>query len=557
MAKQKTMTAGPAGGLRGGRRGGRGWEWSRRGGLRSTPVRCQRGEWYVARGHLHPGHGPDGRSVQAQYIAADEIIGRRCVALDPIDARATDEVMGWLKTPDDATHMRLVFDEPTAAAAFRSMELHPIAERDPKSHSLANVPRWSTYAPPFTLERVVLPRRLACLAERLLGCDVAVIDMPRSAAALAKRARGAVCMLDAEWIDRLELSLGEVERVAAHSWLIVDLASLAQLVTRSGIKAHTRTHASEHEIMSARVEYADVPTRGFALQDVFPYGVTTPTGGFSTRVLVNSRNWRRYADDVGFAPLLASETPYVDHCGDLLLAARPVDQGELLATDLPWLLAEAGDRLSTPRLAGHLLRMLCGVPLADGLQYWNRWDEDAVLLRDIADLPRRYDLLSTVRWASPDRVEAHLGLTLAAPGFDPPRRHLVIQTGRLDQLDDHDGLPPEPMIILMKHLNRELRERTAWARQHLSGVRVTWQFDTRDGLRHVVNYDSATQVMNGAAPHAVRLRRRPATHELPPADADVTQVLVNAEPGLFGDGSFDYQRALMALVAKRLRQLRV
>ena len=83
-----------------------------------------------------------------------------------------------------------------------------------------------------------------------------------------------------------------------------------------------------------------MPTRGFALQDVVPYSVFDETPKtFRTRVLTANRSWKRYADDVGFATLLASETPWEERCGDVLSTARAIDGGQLMATDLPWLVA--------------------------------------------------------------------------------------------------------------------------------------------------------------------------------------------------------------------------
>ncbi len=540
MKQNATQVTGPDGGLRAGTRGWRGWHWTDSGVLVSRAVRCRREQWYALRGRPRA-ELADCRaaSVEVDYLADDAVVERRCVTLHaPVAGRSRIDLLGWLKTPENVTSLRLRLAD--ASAVLAALELHPVAERDPKCHPLANVPRWSVYQPPFPLERVLLPPSLEPLTDLLDGMNVEIQRAPRTLAGLVSAARGTACVLAPEWVSKLNLSLGDIERIAARSWLIADLETVARLASAADVaRVQVRTHTSEHEIMSARVEYADVPTRGFALQDVFPYGVVCASGAFSTRVLVANRAWKRYADEVGFATLLASETPFVKHCGDVLLAARPVDRGELLATDLPWMLTDGAVDMLAPGLARHVLRMMLGAPLDDAVEYWNRWDQDAVLLRDISDLPRRFAELQAVRWLPADAGTARLGLSVAAPGLDPPRRQLMIRTGRIDQVEAHDGLPPEPMIIFMKHIARELRERTSWARRYLADLRVTWQFDTAAGLRHIVNYLSAAGLADADQTTVIHLRTgRSATTD------SHGMIAVEDDPGLCGEGAIEYQARL-------------
>jgi len=276
----------------------------------------------------------------------------------------------------------------------------------------------------------------------------------------------------------LALELTDLERVAAGSWLIVDLETFSMLLNRAAsacgrtgsaaaARTKTITYSAEHEIMSARVAYADVPTRGFALEDVIPYASLAGEAVFRTRVLLASKGWKRYAADTDFATLLASETPWEAKCGDVLSAARPIDHGKLIVTDLPWLVAGQHGRLLAPHLAEHLLRMHLAGPVADSLQYWNRWDDCRVIVRDMGDMPRWYPPLRAVRWVSERPGIARLGVTLPSTTGRGCCRHLMICTGRIDQRSSHDGVPPEPMTIFMKCLVREVRERTRWAARFL------------------------------------------------------------------------------------------
>jgi hypothetical protein len=548
MAAARRDSNGPTGGLYAGRHLRARWTWSGRRTRVSGLGRCQHKQWYLIRARLTTPSSTARRALGATFLHRGEITGREWVWLhrNPATGGAGGtavELLGWFETSADATHLRLELPDARDVAA---LTLHPVAERDPKCHPLANVPRWSVYQPPFPLRRVVLPASLEALAGVLTGMETHVRDAPRSVADLATTARRAACVLDPDWVDRLELTLAHVERVAAESWLLVDLATFARLLSRAGTAAaQLVTHRSAHGLMSARVEYADGPTRGFALQDVLPFSVVDDGGRFIVRGLRNSRAWRQYADAEGFATLLAAETPWQRKHGDVLSAIRVVGGGELLVTDLPWLVEGRHGPLVAPRLATHLLRMHLGGALPDHAQYWNRWGAGDVLVRDIADAPLRYPELRTVRWAATTRGVAHLGLSL--PAFaGHARRRMLIQTGRIDRADAHTGLPAEPLLIFMKWLAREIREQTAWARRYLADQTVTWRFSTHTGLKYAVQFDAATppQTVSTTTRCVVTPPRRP-HHRT--SDETVEHVIVCEEDeGLFGDGALEFQDALTA-----------
>src|SRR5262249_38334954 len=113
-----------------------------------------------------------------------------------------------------------------------------------------------------------------------------------------------------------------------------------------------------------------------------------------------------------------------------------------------------------------------------------------------------------------------------------PNRPALIQTGRIDLCDSHDGLPPEPMMIFMKWLTREWNEQTAWAASHLRGQHITWQFDTADGSKYATLYHAA--VPDSSPPRVLSLR------------ADSIPVRL----GVLGDGSHEYQAALTDLLER-------
>jgi hypothetical protein len=548
MKRHLGESVGPRGGVRAGARGTRGWRWSAAGALVSAPVRCRRAQWYLARGKPA---GPDipGRvDVLMRFVHADQTFSERCLSLHARSgADNGEDLLGWVRVPDDATHLQLRLAPTEPAGQLAEVVFHYVSERDPKCHPLANVPRWRAYQPPFPLRRVVLPPSLEGLAPLLAGQTVEILR-PRSAKQLVTAARGAACVLDPAWVRSLRWNWRDLERLAEDSWVLVDLETVARLLRGvAGERFEVKVRWSPHGIMSARVEYADVPTRGFALQDVFPYGGVVGEGAFALRVLVASRAWRRYADAIGFATLLASETPDPDECGDVLSAAYPIGGGELIATDVPWLAAGAFGQPLAPRLTRHILRMHLGAALPDEVQYWNRWDDSQIVVRDISDLARRYPPLQAVRWAAPNGDSVALGVALPGLAGAGSDQTLLLRTGRIDNLARHPGLPPEPLVIFMKMLAREAREHTAWARRYLGRLTVVWQFDSAAGLRYAANYASAVTVSAAVAQTVLLTRGAEAE---PAGGLGRIEVFADDE-GLFGDGALEYQGRL----SRRLRGL--
>lgn len=541
MSVNPKTAVGPLGGVRAGARRLRGWRWNGRGGLVSRPVRCRREDWYIVRARPVDAASGAPTTLLVTFYQDDRPLERRRLRLHAADTATGVELLGWLETPARATHLQVAVPDAEIGGRLREVVFHDVAERDPKCHPLANVPRWSTYRPPFTIDRVVLPAPLAALARAVPELTARVVGQPATRDELFRAARGAACVLDPRWVRRLRMSWRDVEALAAAAWLLVDLETAAGLLTACGAgEIRLVSHASAHGIMSARVEYADVPTRGLALQDVVPYAACDDRGRFRVRGLRAGRAWRRLADQAGWATLLSGETPWETEHGDVLSAMRVVGGGEMIVTDLPWLAAGLHGPLPAPRIAAHLLRMHLAAPLADPVQYWNRWATGDVLIRDIPDLAGRYAPLRPVRWAPVDAGRARLGLSLTMPGPDA-RPPLLIRTGRIDDDALHDGLPAEPMMIFMKWLAREARERTAWAQTHLAGCPVMWQFDTAGGLKYAVLFDAAHPT-DGRRPQVVRLRLAgPAERAPEPADLVIT---IPQDEGLHGDASPAWQDAL-------------
>lgn len=549
IVPKRSSDSGPAGALHVSEKTRRKWAWTNGNPLSSEPVRCKSDQWYLIRADCNQEAPSDQVGVTLVTInKAGDSTPHYVRLRRPLDDRWPSEMLGWVRTLEDSHELCAVLSD-GSREILQTLELHPVSVMDPKCHPLANLPRWESYRPPFEIARVVLPYSLESLVEELGDLEVEVIETPSSKNQLSKIIQHAAVIIDPDWFAQLELNAEDLDNLAKNAWVIVDLLSLRDTLRVSGrCDARVKTRSAPHEIMSARNIYADVPTRGLAMQDAAPFCTIDEDGNFSLRVLLNNGAWKKYADQVGFATLFQSETPWDDKSGDVVMAACPVGNGELIATDVPWMVAGDFGPLLAPRIASHILRMTCGAELPNSVSFWTHWDDTGVILRDIADLPRRYPSLRTMRWA-PDTPEvAPLGLSLAS---DHPRRHLILQTGRIDHAEPHDGLPPEAMVAFMKFLEREQRDQTEWGRRFLAGWRITWQFDVARGLRQIVEYDSAQGVRPEQPTSYVSVRA--ASEE--PSAGDRVGIEIPLDEGLLGDGSINTQEILTQKLCDVIEQL--
>lgn len=565
MSEARTEFPQISGGLRAGRVGVRRWRWPGRAARCSAPLPCKREQWYLA--HALAGDaGIAQADVTLRFLHADALICEQNVALRAIDSHNGHQpLVGWVQAPPHATHVQLVAPGSAAAgpqkrtarladaphgspgAPLERIELCAVAERDPKCHPAANVPRWSVHKPPFPIRSIVLPRSLSVIADLLPGLDVRLLGAPASRRALAAAAIGAAIIIDPAWVSALGLTLAQVEQIASMSYVLLDLKTLADLLTRAGVDGIRYSRwSAPYEIMSARVLYSDHATRGFALQDVFPYAVIEADGKFSTGAIEMNRAWKRYADSCSLVPLLSGETPWEKHSGHIVAAVRAIGRGELLTTDLPWMLGRTHGLPLAPRIARQLLAAHLGADIHDGVQYWNRWDDANLVVRDIVDLARRYAPLRPLRWAPAADGVVRLGV--AATNHSATRR-LILCSGRIDSVHPHDGVPPEPMQIFMKWLSRELRENTAWARKHLASTEVVWQFDAAAGLKYAQNYEAPPPEAASRAEQFVRLRVVRGTVRAPDTPDALT---FTDDLGVFGDGSHEFQARLTRRLMNRI-----
>lgn len=560
----------PGGGVRVSESRLRAWQWNGGANDLSEPVRCRQNQWYLVRvrasrscDDLPPGLG-------VRFLRATEPFPFRRIEMSPLGDESAAEMLGWVQSPNGATHVCLALQgDPAREAAYTSVELHPLDESEPGGHPCANVPRWSSYPLTTKVSRLVGPAPLARVAEWLPGVSFERVTPGRTTSLDASRLRDAAILIDRPLLRGLGLDFANLLRLAANSMVVVDLEAFAALMSRSRLRDIGLCSASDrHAVMGARNLYAAAATRGFALQDVFPYGETIGQKRFSLRGLRRCRSLKSLARELQLITLLESCTPTDPSDRAVLSAMIPAGPGALMISDVPWLAAKEDRELAAPRIMRHLLRMMFGEALAEGVQYWRASQDIGVLLRDIGDLPRRYPPLQAARWASESPGVARIGLTLAAPGIrnetgttrargsgnSPAPGAIVIDTGRIDAADWHDGLPAEPMIIFMRWLAREAREQTNWYRESVGDRRVTWLFETAQGRQYVSQFPSAGALNGGSdangSPRLHRVRMRFGSGA--PSTRDVHTLWLPRVKGLLGDDSLEWQAMLHHRVARLL-----
>lgn len=538
MPITKNRPAGPAGGLTPSAKQIRPWRWERDSTLLSRPIACKKEEWHLIRAVCATSIVPP-LTLSIRYLADGAEIDRQAVTLLPSPAIASEQI-GWFLTPPTATHFRVHLDE--SAAQIDTILAMPSGSRDPVCHPAANVPRWSIYKRTTPIERILIPPGLESLQELLSFLPVHVVRMRGSFTRFLSTARRSALILDPAWIAEEGLTWGQLRRLADDALVLVDLESAARLAADdAGGEIRIANYRDRETLFSARNEYADVATRGFALQDIFPYCIVDEKGAFQARTIRHTRDWQRFADEHALATLLSCQTPWEGRVKDVLSAAMPTAHGELNLTDLPWLAAGQRGVLLAPRLAQHLLRMHLGGPLEDETQYWNRWDETHIIIRDIADMTRRYSGLQPVRYA-PHRERITLGLALNSANT---QRRLLIDTGRIDLQEHHDGVPPEPLMIVMRWLERRSREQTPWARRYLAGCGITWCFSSAAGQKYATMFQAAPSGTAALQHLHIRMGREDRIDRY----NDTMFATLRDDVGILGDGSMGFVERLMTMIA--------
>ncbi|MCG3128073.1 MAG: hypothetical protein CHACPFDD_02947 [Phycisphaerae bacterium] len=540
----RTMPAAPQGGLIGPGGRVRRWRWIDNGAVASRPLRCGGDQSYVVQASTRNGAACE---LVCHFLLRNGENAWHRVGIGPGERR-----LACVTTPDHCTHLSIAVPRHMAGDVadvhFRETD-EPVAE----SHPLANVPRWSRYAPPFAPRRVLLPPELARMAGHVRG-PAAVVDP----AGLRRCAawRGSAVVLGAAEVRQLAIGWAELRRRAGGAIVLLSFDALAAVLARdAGAGERDSTGGTDGRVMrrasrglcSCVVEYADWATRGFALQDALPCAAVDGAKRFRLPAWTGGRGWNQFAERQGIVRLL-SVRPGARGRGALSLACM-VDGGAVIASDLPWLLAGVfGTPVATENI-GRLVNAHLGGEVPDETQYWSASESVPRQVRDIAELCRRYAPLTAIRWASGAKEPLALGVSLAADSSPATPRgpaaagdDVVLRTGRIDLPSELGGVPAEAMMIVMKQLARRQREGANGWRQTR---RLTWQFDAAAGHAHAHLYASAGAV----GPRAPARVLTVAGAEAPQAEG----IRLKTRLGPLADGCHRIVEELLSIAGASLR----
>lgn len=507
------------------------WNWRRRQGRLCGELACAADEWYFVDARVEACAAPP--VLDVGFACGAQALSRASV---PLHALAADgRCIGWIKTPPHADRLHVALS-PEASCPLLRLDLHPVDDVCGVGHPAANTPRWSLGAPGAAPAAVLLPPALAALGDwldpraRIEPLDGELLEPARLSG------RRAVIVLD---VGAAPLGWRDLRAMMRHARVVIDLGTAAAALSAGGeVRLAARGRAWRAGVPAARVVEACAATRGFALEDAFPCAWLGERGRFAVRTLGGARTWKRLADRFGLTALLTLSSP--DGKGEHETVAAASRAGDLVVTDLPWMLAGRFGPLLAPRVAAHALRAMLGLAVADAAHFWTASADPDLMVRDAADLARRYPPLRPVRWRDGADGVHRLGVTWAPPGA--ARGHVMLHTGRADVCGR--SIPPESMMVWLRRLcsaGGDGDRRVVEA--------VTWQFDTAAGAGYVPLFDSAAALPAEAATRHVAIV--PAgTEGLAGCDAVIE---CRTPVGLLGDGSLELQIELDQALSDILR----
>ncbi len=522
------------------------WQWRRDAvGLRSA-VACAADQWYFVDAETD---GP-AALLTVTYSCEGRRLSRATAQLEPCGGNGRQ--IGWMKSPPhaDCIDVSIAVEGDPPRGGVAHLGLHPVDDVCAVGHPSANTPRWSDLTGGAAAPAVLLPGELSALrewlephatVERINGELLRPERVPRRAIVIIDAARGPA------------LTWRTLQALSRRARVVVDLATMSTALAQAGVASFAaRRRAWRAGVPAARVVEACAATRGFALEDALPCAWLGDCGRFRVRTLGGPRAWKRCADRLGMRPLLTLSSP--DGEGEHETIAAASADGDLVVTDLPWMLAGRFGPMLAPRVAAYALRAMLGLAVADDAHFWTPGLDPDLVVRDVADLARRYPTLRAVRWRDAADGVHRLGLTTATPGASTA--HLMLHTGRADA--PARSVAPEAMMVWMRRQASEpargvseplLRARHARAAGRPTEVAVTWQFDSGAGGAYLTMFDSAAELPVGPARHVAVVAA--GTERIAGCDEAIECA---ARVGLLGDGSIEVQEELGRALADVVRR---
>ena len=349
------------------------------------------------------------------------------------------EVRTYFEAPEDSRRLKLSVGvvDARGTARVHHVRLIEILEPEEESHILA-LPAPSHTIPPQR------PARCACIcsarvAERPIGQVLAgyfgesnvVTAAPEKLRTLKQRA-DALLLPDPTAPPSIS-ALAELIELAADRIVVISLPAFAQLA-KAGLSV--RCVEQEDDPIHAKVSFANSATRGFALDDVFPYAWRgSQQNCFVQNHFRKTKALKAFCEKYNFVTLLESV------CDQDITSDRPIclymetPRGGLFVLDIEPAEAEAST-FNEPALAMHLLLSVLG-QTQNGLgQYMVPAQTEAEFRESIRDMGDRSEMF----------VVHDAGL---------PSDEITEQLVTIGREDQSFGLPikPKPVILVRTGLS--------------------------------------------------------------------------------------------------------
>ena len=385
----------------------------------------------------------------------------------------------YYQTPENAKQLdvRVTLRGVEGQATIDSVRVVQIEEPEVCSHPLAVPPPPHGYPAPRRSESVIVfgdtpaATKLAELIGLRLGADRVHVRPPKDALTNTPPADAMIFPSTDRPPGRL--TLGRLHRLAENATVVIGLEAFAALADKTSEKRiKTRRIEQDVEPPHARVGFGNFITRGFALNDVFPYWWNAArTGVYVQRVLHNTPALRKFTGKAGYETILFNEGETDASSGHPLCLFKPTEQGGVLVLDTdPIVTQTTSEDESTLPL--HLLFNGLGMPQSTLGQFIvPNFDVDA-LAEELDDMGRRFPAVRVHRVATDDPrrwieiggMPEGFGLPMALPPV------ILIRTGA--RTESWDGV--YGALLWIKNLFRPPPFTVPYTPALLAKRRIAW-----------------------------------------------------------------------------------
>ncbi len=335
--------------------------------------------------------------VSVEPVSEGQSVGKRLVTPGLHRATAPTAVRTYYQAPDDVRRLRISVGllEARGTVTIHDVRFIRIIEPDLESHLLAVPP------PPWTLDRPRVVGSVCICSNRATERPIRQLLAGYFGERNVKTLAPAKLRTGPAGIDALLLpdptpplsvrSLSALMKLAVDRIVVISLPAFATL-TRGNVSV--RRIEQDDDPIHAKVYHASHVTRGFALQDTFPYAWSgRRVGSFAQNQFRRSVAARLFLERHGFtAPLVSmcdkdatSDRPICLH--------KPTERGGLFVLDIEPVEA-AGSTFGEPVVAMHFLLSVLGQSVAGLGQFIAPEETERGFREAVREMPQRFPPIS-------------------------------------------------------------------------------------------------------------------------------------------------------------------